>query len=323
MKVMSMSKFFLIVVLLFISACGDGKKDKAEFVVGSPEAPTPMVKVEKGEFIRGSEKVDTKGVQQQYGFPNPLFLDERPQKKIVLDEFYIDTYETTFKQYKDFILKTKRMMPFSWVNNGYALKEEQLRAMDVEKLRKVALDYFKLDLDTREMTKPALIKTMLDNQKKRDRLPVGGINWFNADSYCKWRSARLPTEAEWEKAARGPNGLEFPWGNEWDEKITNTGDDAEWEDGIAPVGSYPGNKSPYGAYDMSGNVWEWVSDWYDAYPGSDYKLDTFGKLNRVIRGGGGGIGHYAISYFFRGATRQFSEPEMESDDVGFRCAKDG
>jgi len=91
---------------------------------------------------------------------------------------------------------------------------------------------------------------------------------------------------------------------------------------VAPVGHYKGNKSPYGAYDMSGNVWEWVQDWYDAYPQADYRNDNFGKKYRVIRGGGGGVGHYAISYFFRGATRQFSEPELASEDVGFRCAKD-
>ena len=281
-----------------------------------------MVLVPAGKFIRGSNKVDDNGMQQQYGFPTPLYLDERPMREIELDDFYIDTYEVTFAQYKDFILKTKRMMPFAWVNNGYALTEVQLNAMDVDKLRKIALDYFHLDIDTRVMDKAALAKAMLESQKKRDRLPVGGINWFNAAAYCKWRSARLPTEAEWEKAARGTDGREFPWGNEWDEKITNTGDDGKYEDGIAPVGSFPQNKSPYGAYDMAGNVWEWVEDWYDVYPGSDYHVDAFGKTNRVIRGGGGGIGHYAISYFFRTSTRQFSEPEMESDDVGFRCARD-
>jgi formylglycine-generating enzyme required for sulfatase activity len=172
------------------------------------------------------------------------------------------------------------------------------------------------------MDKPSLIKAMLDRQKQLDNLPASGVNWFDAKKYCLWRSARLPTEAEWEKAARGPDGLEYPWGNNWDPAITNTGEDSDWEGGIAPVGSYRKNKSVYGIYDLSGNVWEWVNDWYEPYPGSDFKSEAFGKKVRVIRGGGGGDGHYAISYFFRGATRQFSEPEMESDDVGFRCAKD-
>jgi formylglycine-generating enzyme required for sulfatase activity len=168
-----------------------------------------------------------------------------------------------------------------------------------------------------------LVNAIQAQQKVLDSYPVGNVNWFDAKAYCEWRSARLPTEIEWEKAARGTEGWEYPWGNEWDPKITNTGDDGKWEEGDAPVGKYPKNKSPYGAYDMSGNVWEWVEDWYQAYPGATFQSPFYDKSQRVVRGGGGGVGHYAISYFFRAATRQYSEPEMESPDVGFRCAKNG
>ena len=129
------------------------------------------------------------------------------------------------------------------------------------------------------------------------------------------------SEAEWEKSARGPSGLEYPWGDKWDSNITNTGENADTEEGIAEVGSFPGNKSPYGVYDLSGNAWEWVEDWYDAYPGSTEKSEAFGKKYKVIRGGGGGVGHYALSYFFRGAARQYATPDMTAEDVGFRCAK--
>jgi formylglycine-generating enzyme required for sulfatase activity len=194
--------------------------------------------------------------------------------------------------------------------------------MDVKRLRTIASDFVRVDKDTREMQKTELIEAVLARQKALDKLPVGNVNWFDAKAYCEWRSARLPSELEWEKAARGTDGREYPWGNEWDPQITNTGDDGQWDAGIAPVGSYPKNKSPYGALDMSGNVWEWVADWYQAYPDSDYESENFGSTSRVIRGGGGGVGHYAISYFFRAATRQFSEPDLESEDVGFRCAKD-
>lgn len=319
---------FLTLIMLLILSCGLVACDKfssnssEDAALQSVIKETVMVKVAAGKFIRGSEKQDAEGMQARYGFPNPLYLDERPQAKVNLDDFWIDAYEVNNKSYKAFILSTKRMMPFSWVNNGYALSLEKMNAMEVDKLRKIALDYFRLDMDTRVMDKAALIKAMLERQKQLDNLPASGVNWHDARKFCVWREARLPSEAEWEKAARGPDGLEYPWGNEWDPTITNTGEGGEWEGGIAPVGTFEKNKSVYGAYDLSGNVWEWVEDWYQPYPGSTYQSEAFGEKARVIRGGGGGDGHYAISYFFRGATRQFAEPEMESDDVGFRCAKD-
>ena len=314
------------VITVVLSACdrndmqsnSEANKDVLPFA----QLDVPQVLVTAGEFIRGSNREDDVEMRQQYGFPAPLFVDEHPQKKIHLDAYKIDTYEVSNKQFKVYIIQTKRMLPYAWMSNGYIISREQFDGLDVEKLRKLAVDVFLIDADTREMDKPSLITAMLAKQAEQDNLPITGVSWFAAKDFCLWRKARLPTEAEWEKAARGPNGLEYPWGNEWDPKITNTGDDGEWEEGVAPVGSYKGNKSPYGAYDMSGNVWEWVDAWYEPYEGSTYKTDAFGKRNRVLRGGGGGVGHYAISYFFRGASRQFSEPEMESEDVGFRCVTD-
>jgi len=321
-------KIIAILVILWLLGCNQAKEPGSDIEAQDVSAvtavmkDTAMLRVPAGKFIRGSNKEDTEGMQARYGFAAPLYQDEHPQAEVNLDEFWIDVYEVTNKAYKTYILNTNRMMPFAWVNNGYAISEAQLQAMEVEKLRKMAVDYFKLDMDTRAMDKPALLKAMISYQQQLDQLPVAGVNWFDAREFCQWRSARLPSEAEWEKAARGAEGLEYPWGNDWNPKVTNTGDDGAWEEGIAPVGSYPDNKSPFGIYDMSGNVWEWVNDWYEPYPDSTFKSELFGQKMRVIRGGGGGIGHYAISYFFRGATRQYSEPEMESDDVGFRCAKD-
>ena len=317
-------RFVSVGCLLLLVACdaefGSSTKDATADTVAAMNVA--QVLVPAGEFIRGSNREDDLAMRQQYGFPSPLFVDEHPQKEVHLDAFNIDTYEVTNKQFKSYILSGKRMLPYAWMSNGYAIAEDQLKMLDVEKLRKMATDVFAVGIDTRKMSKPALLAAMLEQQGMLDNFPVTGVNWFAAKEFCAWRQARLPTEAEWEKAARGPDGFEYPWGNDWDPKITNTGDDGEWDEGMAPIGSYPKNKSPYGAYDMSGNVWEWVADWYEAYAGSVYKAEAFGKHNRVIRGGGGGVGHYASSYFFRGATRQFAEPEMESEDVGFRCVSD-
>jgi len=157
-----------------------------------------------------------------------------------------------------------------------------------------------------------------DYPKGKGNHPVVYVSWEDADAYAKWLGKRLPTEIEWEKAARGTDARIWPWGNTFDLTKCNV---ETWEgSGSKPVGSYPTGVSPYGVYDMAGNVWEWTDSWYDAYPGSKYRTSEFGKKLHVLRGGSwyhydslGPIGA-------RCASRDRGTPQSVSYVAGFRCA---
>jgi formylglycine-generating enzyme required for sulfatase activity len=152
------------------------------------------------------------------------------------------------------------------------------------------------------------------------------ISWDDAVVYCRWlakttkKPYRLPTEAEWEKAARGTDGRIYPWGNKWDAKRCNTSEDGPGK--TTPVGAYPAGASPYGLLDMTGNVWEWcATKWGKLYPydatedewGDDY-LKAGGY--RVVRGGS----FYGNQYFARCAVRYGDRPGDGVDLRGFRVA---
>lgn len=283
-----------------------------------------MKLIPAGSFIMGSNKADSSNSSGEFGNAKPWYLDEHPEHHKFLDSFYIDEHEVTNGQFREFVEQGEYAPPRYWVSNGYllSLRRDKIEAATVEKLRRLAVKVFLLDIDTRKMEKKELLEEIDKRLVYMDWLPVVYVSWFDAKAYCEWRGKRLPTEAEWEKSIRGTEGLEFAWGNSWVYGQSNTGEEI-WDDGVAPVGSYQGDVSPFGVLDMSGNVSEWTADWYQPYPESDYSSKEFGEYFKVVKGAAwGGEGHYALKLFQRGAYRYNLKPGSQHEDLGFRCAMD-
>ncbi len=153
--------------------------------------------------------------------------------------------------------------------------------------------------------------------------PIVNLDWEQASAYCAFVGGRLPTEAEWEFAARGPASRQFPWGEEWRDGMANSADPSDGFPQTAPVGSFRGGAGPFGHLDLAGNVTEWVADWYDpaGYPatgGRDPRGPASGT-HRVLRGGGFNVADHGA---LRGANRAHASPDKILANIGFRCAMD-
>ena len=164
----------------------------------------------------------------------------------------------------------------------------------------------------------------------KSNYPVTGVSWFDANNFCRWAGKKLPTEKQWEKAARGEGGNQYPWGNEFKADHANLSPKAGSQNPVGPVGSHPSGATSLGVMDLIGNVWEWVEDDYAPYKGSVYRSEYFGGDYKVIRGQSArDIGHFpgatylaALEKFSRAGYREFSVADQSAEDVGFRCTSD-
>jgi len=256
-----------------------------------------MVYVPAGEFLMGSAENDADAVDR-----------EKPQHTVYLDAFWIDRTEVTVAQFRNFVQATgyettaeRQGWGWTWVES--AKKWQPVKGADWQ-------------------------HPFGPGTSTEDNYPVVQVSWYDATAYCTWVGGTLPTEAQWEKAARGTDGRIYPWGNTFDGQKLNYCDvncpfdykDTRFNDGYkytAPVGNYRGGGSPYGALDMAGNVWEWVADWYGPYP-SGRQENPAGPDSgdyRVLRGGSESIGWGLV----RCAYRYWYDPAVPDWNIGFRC----
>jgi formylglycine-generating enzyme required for sulfatase activity len=252
-----------------------------------------MVLIPPGTFTMGSDQVTALDECEKYFAGcnrEEWYLNEGPVHQVTLESYYIDVYELTNRQYQECVAAGACTPPSRMGSSTRSSYFEDPGFADY---------------------------------------PVIWVSWEQAQTYCAWRGARLPTEAEWEKAARGTDARLYPWGDSFEAgegNFCDTNCELHWankdfDDGFAdtaPVGSFPSGASPYGVQDMGGNVNEWVADWYDEqYYASSPSVNPMGPetgINHGIRGGS----FHTPGQGLRTAARPLSEPA--ADYIGFRCA---
>ena len=220
----------------------------------------------------------------------------------------------------------------SWVEDEQPPRVVYLDSFWIDRFEVTVADYEKC-VKAGECTLPGSFYNCNWQQAGRENHPINCVNWYQADSYCKWVGKRLPTEAEWERAARGANGGIYPWGNVYrfdaanycDQLCEESRSDPSRSDGFpttAPVGSFLAGASECGAMDLAGNVWEWTSDWYreDYYRdiGVSNPENDRPKIYKSVRGGGWNYWPGAL----RSSNREWDKPEIQDIGNGFRCVKE-
>lgn len=257
-----------------------------------------MVFVPEGPFIMGSNK------------EKPV---EKPEQSVTLDAYWIDQTEVTNDMFQAFVQ-----------TSGYKTVAEDDGWSFVTSTKSNAFSQ-STGADWKHPQGPDSSLVDLGNH------PVVHINWDDANAYCEWSGGRLPTEAEWEKAARGTDGRTYPWGNEVPDGTRMNFADSHFPEGAkgvddgyrftSPVGTYPEGASPFGVMDMAGNVDEWVAGTFDVYPGGDKNASAdFGKDFHILRGGSWSSAAIYTRSSFRYGDKPFMKIKRHMSIDGFRCA---
>ena len=282
--------------------------------------PNEMVKIEGGVFTMGTD--------------DPIIPQdgEGPARSVQVSSFSIDKFEVSNAEFQQFVADTGYVTETE--KFGFSFVLETLLSSEVKDTvtQAVANAPWWLPVENSTWNHPeGPDSTIVD----RPHHPVVHVTWNDAVEYCKWLGKRLPTEAEWEYAARG--GLEnrlYPWGNKeypkgehwmniWGGEFppTDSNSDEDGYVGTAPVCSYPANR--YGLYNMAGNVWEWVSDWWKIRHTQNDQQDPTGPPSgkEKVKKGGSYLCHKKYCYRYRCAARSQNTPDSSAGNLGFRCAK--